>query len=165
MNEKNKNIDFRLDQYEKKLPFKTPKNYFENLEDQVMHDIEMENNSIPKDYFSNLEDEIFNKINEQDNVKTISIWEKITDTIPQLLAAASIILFASALSLNINKSSNFTLLDDDEIELWIEQDYLVNSDNDISFIYESIDVDNLNYNKLEEDELEDYLENINLEEL
>jgi len=153
----------------RKSGFTVPKNYFENLENSVSVAIAEDGLSktkgfeVPDNYFATLEDVILSKIESiKEPTKIISFRTRIVRFIP-IAAVASILLF---LGLYFYTSNSDTLTFDDlataDLEIWIEEDYFDINNSDLVAVFEASDFNNqiLNINSIDEDEIENYLNNI-----
>ena len=157
----------------KKTGFKTPKNYFQNLEDQIMDTIKLDNAlksiddagfKIPQGYLDTLEDVVLTKVTKTSNPKVISILNKQTLIYISGVAAAVLIMF------NIFWNKTETTIDTLDAELvenyFIDQGIntfeiaaLLTNDEEINIDIEIFD------ETFNNDSLEDYLlENMDLED-
>ena len=154
---------------EGKSGFTTPKDYFENVENDFF--TKLSENSLPnqtgfntpESYFENLEDTILAKVElPKKEVKVISLKKKIFRIIP-MVAAASIVLFIGLNAFIFNKTEEnpFDNLADSDVENWISNHINLIEDTDIAFTYTDIDFDEseLIPNSISNDELENYLSN------
>jgi len=157
----------------KKTGFKTPKNYFQNLEDQIMDTIKLDNAlksiddagfKIPQGYLDTVEDLVLTKVTKTSNPKVISILNKQTLIYISGVAAAVLIMF------NIFWNKTETTIDTLDAELvenyFIDQGIntfeiatLLTNDEEINIDIEIFD------ETFNDDSLEDYLlENMDLED-
>jgi len=157
----------------KKTGFKTPKNYFQNLEDQIMDTIKLDNAlksiddagfKIPQGYLDTVEDLVLTKVTKTSNPKVISILNKQTLIYISGVAAAVLIMF------NIFWNKTETTIDTLDAELvenyFIDQGIntfeiaaLLTNDEEINIDIEIFD------ETFNNDSLEDYLlENMDLED-
>lgn len=86
----------------KKAGYKTPEDYFQNLEDKIMdniklnealQNIENEGFKAPEGYFDTLENIVLNKIKDEKKTKVISLLNKQTLIYISGVAAAVVIMF------------------------------------------------------------------------
>lgn len=157
----------------KNTGFKVPKDYFQNLEEQIMDNIKLNETlqnvddsgfNTPEGYFDTLEDVVLAKVNSKKKPKVVSLFNKQSFIYISGVAAAILIMFAVV----FNKTE--TTLDTIDAELvenyFIDQGIntyeiasLLTEDNNINLDIELFD-DTFN-----EDSLEDYLlENVDLED-
>ncbi|MBE9490515.1 MAG: hypothetical protein IMY67_09505 [Bacteroidetes bacterium] len=156
----------------KKTGFKTPGNYFNTVEDNIMNAIKQENNhnisketgfKTPDNYFETIEDAVLNKLNKKDNSKVIKLFSRRNLIYASSIAAA--VLLLSNLSL-FDKEVTFDSLDTQTVENYIisegidsyELAALLSEDDfsEVDFLDETINAETL----------ENYLlENLELEEL
>ena len=154
---------------EGKSGFTTPKDYFENVENDFF--TKLSENSLPnqtgfntpESYFENLEDTILAKVElPKKEVKVISLKNRLLKVIP-IAAAASVVIF---ISINFFfKASNTITLDDfstTEIETWYEDGYgeINNDDLVLSFDDEDFNDDELLISSINDADIENYLDNI-----
>lgn len=153
--------------------FKVPKDYFQNLEDQIMDNIKLEkalqnvNNAgfnVPQGYFDNLEDVVLTKIKEEKNPKVVSLFNKQALIYISGVAAAVIIMFGVFWN---KPATTIDTLDAELVENYIidqgintyEIASLLTDDSDINLDIELFD------ETFNDDSLEDYLfENVDLED-
>jgi hypothetical protein len=156
----------------KETGFKTPDNYFDAIEDNIMDAIQQENSGdaaketgfkTPEKYFDALEDVIINKIENDNSPKVIALFSKRNLIYASSIAAAILLLF----NLSIfdkedpwNSLENLTLenyiidegIDTYELAALLSEDYLLEED----FIQQNIT----------DETLENYLlDNLDFEEL
>ena len=151
----------------KKTGFKTPSNYFNNLEDAIVAKVTEENFSkkngftVSDSYFNNLEENIIKKITKKET-KIISFKERVLKLIP-LATAASIILFIGLNSFIFNKNEEnpFDKLADFEVENWISNNISLINDDDLALTYNDVEFDDFETipNSISNEELENYLNN------
>ena len=86
----------------KETGFKTPNNYFDAVEDNIMNVIQQENSvdasketgfRTPEKYFDALEDVIFNKIAKENSPKVITLFSKRNLIYASSIAAAILLIF------------------------------------------------------------------------
>ena len=170
MDNNNKHISKELSSNsEGKSGFTTPKDYFENVENDFFTKIaesklpKQTGFKTPGNYFDNLEDAILSKVDPiKKETKVISLRERMRKIIP-IAAAASVIIF---ISVNFFfKTTNTVTLDDisvTEIESWYENGYgeLNNNDLVLNFDDEDFNDDDLLASSIDETDIENYLDNI-----
>ena len=156
----------------KETGFKTPDNYFDAVEDNIMDAIHQKNNlnqvkdsgfNIPKNYFDSLEDSIINKIEKEDTSKVIKLFNKRNLIYASSIAAAILILF------------NLSIFDEkitfDSLETQAVENYIINEGIDSYELAALLSEDELieeDFIKLNitDETLEDYLlDNLDLEDL
>lgn len=157
----------------KKTGFKTPKDYFDGLEDAVFSKISTENMqeviddhgfSMPEGYIEGIEDTVFEKL-DQDNTKVISLFNRRNLLYMSGVAAALLIMF----TIFMNKDSQtIDDLDQNQVENYIlDQDI---SSYELASLLTDEELTTINEGIMEEayddESLEDYLlENVNLEDI
>lgn len=147
--------------------FNVPKNYFEGIELRIEKKLDLNGESsfsTPKGYFDSIEDQVFDKINNTS--KVIQLKDRITKVAIPLLAASLLLIFTLK-SVNSDPSSDvFAKINDVEIENWIENGELELSTYEIAALYSDSNFDELELeNEFNDDELIDYLEDIDVESL
>lgn len=154
--------------------FTVPKDYFDTLENQFyIKSLEKEfsnNNSFatPDSYFTNLEDRIISKvILEEKPVTIISFRQRTIKMIPVTVAASIILCICLAYFNSLNTNTTFNELSQNDIEIWILENYdTMTSEEIASFITaDDISAENFNDINLESEAIEDYIiynENSNL---
>lgn len=163
----------------KKTGFKTPNNYFDAVEDNLMNAIKQENNGnlsketgfkTPDNYFNTIEDVIINKIETKTTPKLISLFSK------RNLLYASSIAAAVLLFLNLfvfEKELTFESLDRETVENYIIEigiDYYeltaLFSENEYYELATLLSENNFLEHTITDESLENYLlDNLDLEEL
>lgn len=94
-----------------KTGFKTPKDYFNNLEDVILSEIKLHETftesgfTAPKDYFDTLEERIINKVSKKETTKVIPLFSKRNIVYISSIAAAILLLF------NLNIFNNEITID------------------------------------------------------
>ena len=153
--------------YIKGSGYKTPKNYFDGLEDSIMNQIKLQGKiestgfKAPDNYFESLEDKIFGKVAHKP--KVISIFNRRNLLYASSIAAALVLMF----SIFINKND----LTFDDLEIASIESYLYDEGIDSYEIAsllteEELITDNFIESELSEDLIEDYLiENATIEDL
>lgn len=154
--------------------FKVPKDYFQNLEDNIMDTIKLDKTlkgintpgyKTPKDYFDTLEDVVLTKIKDDKNPKIISLFSKQSLVYISGVAAAILIMFS--VFWNNTTETSLETIDDELVEnYFIDQGIntyeiasLLTDDNDINLDIELFD------ESFNDDSLENYLlENVELED-
>lgn len=157
--------------YHHKPGFQVPKDYFEELEDKVMHAVTKEQAmevaykgrpgfDVPEEYFANLDSRIMRKIEEQkEDDKVISIFR----TPKYYYAAAVVAVFLGVFStLLFNPSIPEYSIDGVELsalEEYIDKGYVDLNFNEISaFISEEGEyIENFNISGLNDEDVVDYL--------
>ncbi|SFZ92529.1 hypothetical protein SAMN05428642_102779 [Flaviramulus basaltis] len=109
-----------------KTGFKTPQDYFNNLEDAILSEIKLKesiNNSgfkIPESYFDTFESRVMNQISDNETPKVISLFNKRTLVYVSSIAAAVLLLFNLSI---FNKDLDWNKLDTETVE-----NYMINED-------------------------------------
>lgn len=153
-------------------PFKVHDNYFENFEDSILESLENQHNKstlkVPENYFENFEQKVISKLNsttENKQVKAISLRSKIIKISATISVAASLALFF-IFNQQQNDDLSFDSLALSEIEEWIDQDKLDLDAYQIAAVYTETKLQpNLLNAAINEDELEEFLKNENINEL
>tara|TARA_R110002096_G_scaffold236447_3_gene427018 strand:- start:8909 stop:9406 length:498 start_codon:yes stop_codon:yes gene_type:complete len=153
----------------KETGFKVPKDYFDTLEDTVLDNIKLKEQSsepgfkTPDNYFETLEDTILSKVSEKESPKVISIFSR------RNLIYASSIAAAVLLLLNLSIFENESGWEDIEAET--VENYIIN-ENMGSYeiasllIDEELNEDNLTDIEFSDDALENYfLDHTTVEDL
>ena len=106
----------------KKTGFKTPKDYFNNLEDVILSEIKLQETftesgfTAPKGYFDILEERIIDKVSKKETTKVIPLFSKRNIIYISSIAAAILLLF----NLNVfNKQTTFDTIDTQTVENYI----------------------------------------------
>ena len=144
--------------------FEVPEDYFNNLEDTVIAKLKAEvlykndTSDLPEDYFDKIETEVFQKIKPKS--KIISLRNRILKIVTPIAVAASIIL--AVVLTNNSKSITFDSLTNADIENWIEQETMNETeiasiflDDELTDFYLETDIsDNEIFDYLNENEIE-----------
>jgi len=158
----------------KKTGFKTPDNYFNTIEDDIMNAIHQKHNlnsikesgfKTPKNYFDTLDDDIINKIEEKNIPKVIKLFSKQNLVYISGVAAAIIIMFG--IFMNTNNSPDL------ELDYDLVESYIINQDistYELASLLTDEELNNINLEIMDEafnnDDMENYLlENVNLEDI
>lgn len=156
----------------KKTGFKTPDNYFNTVEDNIMNAIKQEGNlnlsketgfKTPDNYFETIEDAVINRLNKKDGSKVIKLFSRRNLIYASSIAAAVLLLFNLSI---FDKEVTFDSLDTQTVENYIisegidsyELAALLSEDDfsEVDFLDETINAETL----------ENYLlENLEFEEL
>ena len=111
----------------KKTGFKTPKDYFTNLEDVILSEIKLKKTvknsgfNVPKGYFETLEHRVIENVSGQKSSKVISLFNKRTIIYVSSIAAAILLLFNLSI---FNKDAGWNKLDTETVENYIiAEDY------------------------------------------
>lgn len=147
--------------------FRTPKGYFDSLEDAVIQKLQQPQFDVPEGYFQTVEDNVFAKINSERRMKVISLRQIIVKRVTPIMAAASIALL---LMLTVfNQPSNqdiFASLDSVQIESWIYDGSIDVSSEDIAAVYLEDEIETIDlFSEYSEDDYINYLDNIDVESL
>ncbi len=158
----------------KNTGFKTPDNYFNAVENNIMNAIKQESNlnlsketgfKTPNNYFDSIEDAVINKIETKTTSKVIPLFSKRNLIYASSIAAAILIMF----SIYLNKDNDIL----EEIEYEIVENYILNqgiSSYDIASLLTEEELSYINFEIMDEafnnEDIEDYLlENANLEDI
>lgn len=155
--------------------FKAPKNYFENFEDSFFESLENQHHKsvkstlkVPENYFENFEQKVLSKLKnttENKEVKVISLRSRIMKISTTIAVAASLALFF-IFNQQQNDDLSFDSLALSEIEEWIDQDKLDLDAYQIAAVYTETKLQpNLLEAAINEDDLEEFLKNENINEL
>lgn len=152
--------------------FKTPDNYFEGIEDQVMNKIkldEMLNNSngsgykTPDNYFDSLEDTIFEQLKPKEETKVISIFR--SKYIKYASGIAAMLLLSLFFFTQVGGES-------EEVDLELVENYIFSEDNidayDLAELLTDEDFEDFEAFSIttSDEDLENYLlENIDIEDI
>lgn len=146
--------------------FSAPKNYFQNLEDNLLSTVVEEklpaqtSFEVPSDYFSKLEDEILAKVAvPKKEVKVIPLRKRILQY-ASIASAACVLLFVGLQFFNKTTTTlnDITVAD---IENWYDNSYETIDSNELALVLTEDDLnENDFFNTENSTELEEYLENI-----
>ena len=143
--------------------FKTPENYFNTLEDQIMSQINLKELSptsgfkTPDDYFNTIEKRILQQTKQQP--KVIKLFNKKT-VIMVASAAAVIVLF---FNLNLFKNQvTFDSLDTEIVENYILDEIEL---NDLSSLIDTDQLSQTDFINYKDISIDNYIDDIDLEEL
>jgi len=155
----------------KKNPFKTPDNYFEKFEEELLDDLYLDHTTdssvksghkVPEGYFDSLEDKILEKVKLQEKEpKVISIFSR-KRVLISISIAASIVLGVTLFSKFSESTLDFDSVELSEIETYIENETLDIDTYDLTAILVDGDMalNNLDVNDyLSEENIEEYLIN------
>jgi len=150
-------------------PFNLPKDYFDTIEDKVFEKIKKEEQkpsfSVPDGYFDSIEDKVFEKINKP--TKVIDFKTQFIKTFLPIAASASLLLLITLQFFNKTDNKDlFASMETSEIENWIENGDIELNSYEITAVYSESDLEELNLNQqFDEEDLTNYLENIDVESL
>jgi hypothetical protein len=149
---------------------KTPKDYFDNLEDRFMAEIklsEAKNNSgfkAPEGYFDSLENSILNKVSEKETSKVIPLFNKKNLIYISSIAAAVLLLFN--LSIFETNTNSWDSLDADTVENYILDENLGAYEIASSLLEDDMLEENFASLEFTDEAMEGYfLENTSVEDL
>ncbi|MDP2088090.1 MAG: hypothetical protein Q8J84_01670 [Flavobacteriaceae bacterium] len=159
-----------------KNPFKVNANYFENFEDSIVDSLKNLDNitlktslKVPDNYFENFEQKVLAKLQNttvEKEVKVISLRSRFVKISATVAVAASLVLFFMLNLLQQSNDLSFDSLRLSEIEEWINQDNLNLDAYQIASVYTEIKLQpNLLNSTVNEDELENFLNHENIDEL
>ena len=145
----------------KQSGFKTPDNYFNTIEDQIMSQISLEKidkNSgfkVPDNYFDTIEDNILSKTKE---TKIFKLFNKKTIVTVASIAAMFVLFF----NLNPFKTQvSFDNLDTDTVEAYILNEVELNDISNLIKTDQLSQTDFIDYNGIS---IDNYLDDIDLED-
>jgi len=149
--------------------FKTPSNYFDNVEENVMTEIGLAKNLskkspflTPSSYFDSLEDKILEKVvSEKEQPKVISLFQNNVFKYVASIAAIGIILF-SVFNIPGEETLDFSSIESSQISYYVEQGYISLSDFELESLIseQALSNDNPLLNTdISKEELLDYLAN------
>ena len=164
---------FEKDLYENKgkvkSGFTTPDKYFDAFDDKMLDRLKTDYNKsngfkTPTNYFKDIDQKILSKVALEKPVKVIKLNTSKYLKILGFSIAASLLLFFSLRNSNTNDNVfDIETLEISEIESWMAEDLITFSNYDISETFDDVylSVDG-NY---AEDEIFDYLDGVNIENL
>ena len=164
---------FEKDLYENKgkvkSGFTTPEKYFDAFDDKMLDRLESKSNrstgfKTPTNYFKDLDQKILSNVDLEKPVKVIKLNTSKYLRILGFTIAASLLLFFSIRNSNTNdKVFDIETLEISEIESWMDEDLITFSNYDISETFDDVYLSgDGNYT---EDEIVDYLDGVNIENL
>ena len=164
-----KNIAPKLSELKSmKTGFEVPTNYFESIEEKITFKIDFENevdNDIPDDYFDTIEDRVFDKLKSQEP-KVINLKSRFIKIVAPLAIAASILLLITLQIYTPKQEDVFANLKTSDIESWINNGDINIDTYEIATVYDDANFEDIElYNDYTEDDLLEYLNNIDLESL
>lgn len=151
--------------------FKTPDNYFESFENKILNEIsdkvitkhvESAGFSVPKDYFETIDNAVLNKINSEEK-PVIKLRNKTTLYYVAGIAASFILLFG--LVFNTNKTVTMDALDTASIENYLFQQEYSNDELATLFLNSEISETDFIDVTISDETLNQYLENVDTEDL
>ena len=151
--------------------FKTPDNYFESIDDQILerlNDIEMisapETSSfvVPKNYFDSVETTILQKIESKPETPVIALKSRRTFYYVAGIAASFVLLVS--LFFNTDDKININTIDTASIENYLFQEDYSNDDLATLFITDNISEADFIDITISDDTLNEYLENADTED-
>ncbi|MDT0551679.1 hypothetical protein [Urechidicola vernalis] len=153
-----------LARFNKTNSFNTPSSYFTTIEDTVIDRIDQENNSVPNGYFDTLESNVFEKLNKEPKVIELNTSKR--KWIASVAIAASLALLFTLQIFTSSSNLDFSSLSSTEIENWISEGEMEVNSYEVATLYEDLNPDNYDiYDSYNEDDLLDYLDNVNIESL
>ena len=153
-----------LDSLDRKTSFETPENYFSLIEASVMERIKIEENSVPDNYFDSIEDNVFKKLNSEP--KVISLRQRIINKVLPVAIAASIALIFTIQYFTPQQGNDFTSINGDDIELWLNNGEISFNDSELAYLYEDTEIENVSvFDFYEEEEVYSYLNELDVESL
>ncbi|WP_142783578.1 hypothetical protein [Changchengzhania lutea] len=110
----------------KQSGFKTPEDYFSNLEDVILHDIKLKANisdagfKMPEAYLNSIESSVIKKLSHEDGPKVIQLLSKRNLLYVSAIAATILLLFNLSI---FETKSNWDSIDTETVE-----NYMLNED-------------------------------------
>ncbi|WP_179339607.1 hypothetical protein [Winogradskyella ludwigii] len=153
--------------------FKTPDNYFESLDAQILERIsekEMISGSkttgftVPKDYFNSVESMVFEKLAVKPEQPVITLKPRRTFYYVAGIAA-SLVLLVSLVFNNTNESLNINTIDTASIENYLyQEDY---SNDDLANLFKTDNMSETDFIDIiiSDDYIDQYIDNIDTEDL
>lgn len=146
--------------------FKTPKNYFESLEDQILSQAKLNKVGgsgfkIPNNYLDTVEANVLNKVKDNETPKVISLFTKRNIIYVSSIAAAVLLL----LNLSIFENNTWDL-EAETVENYMIEEAI--SSYEIASLLEDEDLIEENFvnHNFSDENIEDYvLDNVDIEEL
>lgn len=153
--------------------FKTPDNYFESLDNQILdrlNDKELisatDTNgfTVPKNYFESVESNVFNKLQTQPKKPVFTLQSRSTFYYVAGIAASLVLLVSLAFN-NTNDKLNINSIDTASIENYIFQEDYTN--DDLATLFRTDDISETDFIdvNITDDYIDQYLENIDTEDL
>lgn len=146
----------------KKTGFKTPPDYFTNLEDSLWSQIQLAEKinktsfKTPVNYFETLEDKIISLVSEKQESKVITLFSKRNMIAISSVAAAVILLFNLNL---VNKNLSFDTIETEVLENYVSNQEFETMDLETEII-EDIDISSFILEEsISDASLENYLYN------
>ena len=152
--------------------FKTPDNYFESINDQILerlNDKEIISASettgfmVPKDYFDSVETTILEKLESQPETPVIALKSRRILYYVAGIAASFVLLLS--LFFNNEDKININAIDTASIENYLFQEDYTNDDLATLFITDNISEADFIDITISDDTLNEYLENVDTEDL
>jgi hypothetical protein len=148
--------------------FIVPEDYFDSIETKVLAKL---SNDVPKNYFDTLEDAVFARLNKniKQDVKILSLKQKIVIRYAPILAAASVVFFIILNFYNTSNNLSFDSLDTENISTWLEYTTYDSSNSYVlGALLDTEDINilaSINENDINDSQLLDYLDKTNIEDL
>lgn len=160
-------VDFINNKVGNKTGFSVPKNYFKEMEGDFFSSkttvqLSKENTfKTPTNYFDTVEYNILAKLQLKTpkEVKIVSLYKKILKFIP-IAAAASVLLFIGLNYFNINNKDRFNTITQADVASWYEDGYGNTDNNELAIALEASDFEENILPSIEDENLEDYLNTI-----
>jgi len=151
--------NFYQDTNKKNTGFIDPEGYFDNLEDRILSNANKTGFIAPDDYFVQLDE----KLLKNKNTKVINLNNYKNLKIIGFTIAASLLLFFGLNNFNGHKDQlDMQTVSITEIESWLDDDLISLSDYDIAETFSDTE---LGYHEYENDEITDYLNYVDIENL
>jgi hypothetical protein len=137
------------------IPFSVPNNYFDDLENSMLSQVNLEKQlekevafDMPNDYFNQLEDKVLNHIKaevplnspaQQAERRVISLNQRLKKLFAPMAIAACLVLFFSIFYKS--NSADFNSLPNNEISEWLSLEIEEIDTYEIVAVYDKIDID------------------------
>jgi len=145
--------------------FKTPKDYFEGLEDALLNEVKLKENvskpgfTMPKDYLDSFEVDLPKENSKRKETKVIHLFNRRNLIMVSSIAAAIVLFF----SLNIGKEDyTYDSLDIETVENYLlEESY----SSELASLLEDEELIETNFLESETENIEYYLQDIDVEDI
>ena len=156
------------ERFPEKDGFSSPEGYFDDVENGVFEELSKEKPikesgyAIPEGYLETVEENVLEKLSgESKSIKVISLKDILLKRVLPVAVAASLLLI---IYINFNnKTSSFESITATDIEQWIENDLITLDTYEIAEVYSDTEIENQDI--YAEDELEEYLNGMDVESL
>ena len=143
--------------------FTSPKDYFKTIDDQIIANAKNSGFQTPDHYFNDVDNEI---LNEDKDSGVIRLFKPTYFKVIGYSIAASILLFIGFNNFKTNTNLvNLETVEVTEIESWIDEDLISFSSFDIAEIFDENDINFSNEYSYSDEEIINYLNDTNIENL